>query len=513
LAVVKTLKWFEVDERQKSLPTLDRGTTERHTFHVQREAIPLIFVPGIMGTRLRRTAGNREPFEATLPEVRWNPDSGSLLWKYCGASPAFRKQMLVGESFSPNYLEAANNEPVGDGFAALLDDYQNKFLNQLRDHAWGALGKLFVFPVFAHGYNWTASNRDAGAKLKERIDQVIREARDQVGLCERVILITHSMGGLVARWASIQGAEGKILGIVHGVQPAFGAAAAYWRMKGGFESSGLLSFIVARILGPNGRTVTAVLANTVGGLQLLPNKHYCDDDWKRDWLRISGDPDPSRDFRLPKWSGGSALTDPYEDIYRVPAEPRPAAGNGATHNAFWGLVDPALLMPEQVTGDGNDTDALSLSMAEGTAWDEYLTNLKEAEAFHDELGAYLHRKTRMFHGTGLDTSDSISLPCSPEGWLSRTEPYPRNGFRGGYRAAGGKKMLAILQPPQGDGDGTVPVSSATMALTPRPKPDDPSDQAFAGIEHQKAYEGPAVHNYVYCAITALCKQRYQQMRG
>jgi triacylglycerol esterase/lipase EstA (alpha/beta hydrolase family) len=55
--------------------------------------------------------------------------------------------------------------------------------------------------------------------------------------CEKVILVTHSMGGLVARYYSelLDGDFGQknILGIVHGVMPDRGAPMAYKRMKAG----------------------------------------------------------------------------------------------------------------------------------------------------------------------------------------------------------------------------------------------------------------------------------------
>ena len=51
----------------------------------------------------------------------------------------------------------------------------------------------------------------------------------------KVIIVTHSMGGLVARRAAMmlaeQGQEDKILGVVHGAQPVMGAPALYRRLR------------------------------------------------------------------------------------------------------------------------------------------------------------------------------------------------------------------------------------------------------------------------------------------
>ena len=97
----------------------------------------------------------------------------------------------------------------------------------------------FETPVHVCGYNWTGSNRDSGAALAKYIDEVIQLYKSKGRICEQVILITHSMGGLVERAAvALHGAEAKVLGVIHGVQPAFGSPAAYSRMKGGFERPG-----------------------------------------------------------------------------------------------------------------------------------------------------------------------------------------------------------------------------------------------------------------------------------
>ena len=62
----------------------------------------------------------------------------------------------------------------------------------------------FEFPVHVCGYNWTASNRDSGAELAKYIDGVIEQYKKMGRLCDQVILITHSMGGLDARSACMR---------------------------------------------------------------------------------------------------------------------------------------------------------------------------------------------------------------------------------------------------------------------------------------------------------------------
>ncbi|MEI6993387.1 esterase/lipase family protein, partial [Klebsiella pneumoniae] len=75
-------------------------------------------------------------------------------------------------------------------------------------------------------------------RLSEEVDRIIDKYQTQGMKCSKVILVTHSMGGLVARYYSecLEGRD-KIYGIVHGVMPSVGAAATYTRMKRGTENT------------------------------------------------------------------------------------------------------------------------------------------------------------------------------------------------------------------------------------------------------------------------------------
>ncbi len=507
----RTLDWHAVDRTEFS----GLATDTEHELRVQREAIPLIFVPGIMGSRLRRTDSDPDEDGADgLPNLRWDAsthDGDVKFWmvkKYFWRGAARRKAMLVGQQFSSTFLEVDNDSPVGDGFRGIIPDYR-QFLVDLRDRDWGALGRVFVFPVYAHGYNWTASNETAGRLLVERIDQVMAEARQVAGLCEKVILITHSMGGLVARAASeLLGARGKILGIVHGVQPATGAAAAYWRMKAGFEGDWKKS----AVLGNEGPDVTPVLANLPGGLQLLPNQHHRTNAGDKDWLRIERDGKVLKS--LPK-------SDPYSEIYEQPAVTVPPAGKGPSDNAFWGLVDPALLDPDNAgpppqpkpggqaaAADDDDFNAIDRDNPPVDPWQQYLRMLAIAKDFHARLGTAAHPHTHCLRGTRHSTADVIRLQI--ESYWVRRGSYQTRGFFGYLRDDQGEKMRAVLQPPDGDGDGTVPLWSAgILHRDGKPPPGD----ADLPLEHQPAYEDGGAQVFTLNAIKALCELRFNERHG
>jgi hypothetical protein len=492
MAKRKTIKWYEIDKTISGLET-----DAEHEICVQREAIPLVFVPGFMGTCLRRTGTDGTGSANGLPNMRWNPSSAMWMLKYfSGTSGAERKAMLVGGRFDPNYLEPANTNPTGDGFGALMEDYCKNFLTPLKTHDWGALDRIFEFPIFAVGYNWTDSAENAGKKLAARIKDIIAEANNVVGFCEKVILITHSMGGLVSRSASeMAGAAGSILGIVHGVQPVTGAPAGYWRIKAGFEGFGMTS----RVLGNSGEKATPVLGNIPGGLQLLPNKLHRTNQGAAQWLTVTENGQAI--LALPK-------SDPYREIYRVKAAVRPAAGEKPSKNTYWGLVDPDLLNPGYVPPQNpNARDQMAAAKVSQDPWSGFLAVLDIAERFHDALGKRAHSRTFCVRGVGHETADVIEMQVESN-WV-RSDPYPARGFRGFFTNAEGKSMRAVLQNPAGDGDATVVRSSA--AALDAPGKQMPGDRAI-NVEHQPAYENDDVKAFATEAIIALCKKRYEDRR-
>lgn len=519
----RTVNWWEVDELQSDLETFDPPEGAKgveHTIQVQREAIPLVFVPGIMGSRLRLagTDGNGST-EGGLPDMRWDPGDTWYMaknWLLRGAER--RRRMAIGppdQNFRSSYLEVPNTDPYGDGFIGIMGGEPGggkaylKFLTPLKTHDWGPLSKLFDFPVYAIGYNWMDDPANAGDWIAQKITDIIAEAKGVTGACEKVILITHSMGGLVSRAACfLSGAQDSILGIVHGVQPVTGSPTAYWRMKAGFESGGATSWV----LGNNGPEVTCILGNMPGGLALLPNKNHVTNTNQTAWLRVMNGGSPI--LQLP----AQDPPDPYEEIYKIKAEVQQLDPEVApSGNNYWGLIDESLLNPELKPPSGdNDYEDLDDSSGAPSPWENYLGVLAIAEAFHDNLGMQAHPNSLCLHGTGHDTADVVELNIQPERWYNRRNSYPSRGFTGFFTDAAGVKQMAVLQDShrQSDGtdngDGTVPVSSAT-AIDAAGRP-DPGDTGI-DVEHQPAYESGAVQDWAIKAIMTICKLRYYEKRG
>ena len=410
-------RFINIRARDLKNPVEGLQTEVRNRIVIERDVIPIIFIPGIMGSRLKNAEGKKV----------WVPDDKWFMFMTYGrrkADATFKKSMLIGEGqFSAGYLQVFNDDAeqvkrISDsgkygegrkdrGWGGVSWSTYGDILKILQTRRWDDTVNLFFeFPVHVFGYNWTASNDLAGRKLAEEIDKIIKKYADMGRYCDQVILVTHSMGGLVARSAyMLHGAKDKIMGIVHGVQPSDGSPAAYWRMKGGFErphsvpdmdimqwlknpvrsfkhktqklANSLEGTVTAWTLGTDGKEVTALLGNMPGGLELLPNKRYTNNDGSAQWLELI-DAQGNRKA-LPR-------SDPYTEIYEQ-------------DDVYYRLVNPEWLDPG---------GAKKGSIEKVGPWDSYLENLDIAHNFHTSLSEKeVHPETYQFYSSGIASADRI----------------------------------------------------------------------------------------------------------
>lgn len=348
----------------------------------------------------------------------------------------------------------------------------------------------FRMPVYAFGYNWLESNEIAAKELQERIDSVIAENNAGSAVCKQVVLVTHSMGGLVARACqSLPGMERKVAGIVHGVMPALGAAVAYRRCKVGMRDEDVGAGFA---IGNDGKKVTAVFAQAPGALQLLPNSSY-----RRQWLSVEE-------------AGGKSLNvqpvnSPYDDIY-------------LRRDRWWGLVREEWLRPEGGVPLG---------------WEQYVTNIEAAKSFHERLINSYHKNTYVYYGGGSGNPsfetvkwvvrDSTNAYMDPSKNRPSTTAVGRLGFSEvSDQGVGPIYIREVLTAEQsqgayprqpliywriecamqdGAGDGTVPLSSgrAPMGLG-----GDCIRQQFrlGGFAHEESYRN---RDAQYVTLYALMK--------
>ncbi|MGW8389368.1 esterase/lipase family protein [Pseudoduganella sp. HUAS MS19] len=327
-----------------------------------------------------------------------------------------------------------------------------------------------LFPVHAMGYNWLRSNRESALQIRRRVLKLLEDYQGAGFQCEKVIILTHSMGGLVARALAhpdIGNLSDKILGVVHGVLPAIGAPAAYKRMRCGFEENLGGADPRPKIVGNKGSEVTAVLGNSPGGLQLLPCRAY-----GNNWLEVRQNGVLFDSF--PK-NG-----DPYEEIYKL-------------RNRWYGLIREEWLNPAE--------------LPEAT-FARTCTFLDDARELHDTLGDYYHPRTFAHYGADPDrvTFDKVVWEIHRDyvgrNWheLAIDDDDTQGTLVAVERISVGRKLKTriALGAPSGSGDQTVPLRSAEHQLL---KGRLRGVFRQTGYEHQASYQDErALDSTLYCVV-------------
>ncbi|MCP1574057.1 hypothetical protein J2S30_002436 [Herbaspirillum rubrisubalbicans] len=463
--------------------------------------IPIIFIPGVMGSNLKGIG--------TAKNIQWRLDGASSMLGWLTRGPIERKRYLTPETMTvddggelPEGTSQHKDELKRRGWGEVgamsyatflvwlenaLSDFSNPHggeRDRLIERPLGAskgesalrtdevaLSYRYRFPVHACGYNWLDSNAMAAKRLQQRINEVIARYKGERKQCEKVILVTHSMGGLVARYCSeVLGMSDKIFGIVHGVMPSIGAAAVYRRFKSGTEGD----WIASKILGEDAAEMTAVLSGAPGPLQLLPTEEY-----GNNWLKIN---DGNTVFSFPQRG------DPYEEIYTI-------------RGKWWSMCEEDLISPI-VPARGQTKPQAKLDQD----WIKFATIISEqVETFHKSIQGKYHRNTYAFYGsspqflsygtvtwkggtTWSETwftsrkADTLNARMTNEDNIhtSRSLATPLQGD-------GGKKgvhQMFTISGPDENGDGTVPHRSGV-----RPK-DSPYVKSImeVAVGHEPAYK-------------------------
>ncbi len=477
--------------------------------------VPIIFLPGIMGTRLRNT---KEPDTSAWmpPEHWWEKLSAAL--QGLGRNAARRQQLLnprdtVVDDSGPSHpsdnarhlLAIAEGKTDaerarwrgwgqlhGDSYGDILNALEERFAmiydpttaGQKMDAWWSTevMGRNdaaktgaqkpfsplteaelqaaadVLYPVHAVGYNWLQSNQDSGKHVLAEIKRITQHYRDKGKHCDKVVLVTHSMGGLVARACAQQdGAADLILGIVHGVMPANGAPASYKRIRAGFEGAAQV------VLGRNAADCTAVMANAPGPLELLPMKSYRakgPDGQERHWLRASHaiKNDQGSSSEQSQFLGE---VDPYKEIYL-----------NNSQDSWWRLVKEELINPLGREGRqkrqrvGSDS---GLGDEEVEDFSTYALHMDAARKLHDIIEGRYHPNTYASYAAdaGQPSWNEVvwqsAKPLSSDIRAAQTIDDDLNGEV--TIKVGERKCVLEIDEPRGPGDGTVPAESGA-APTP-----------------------------------------------
>jgi hypothetical protein len=228
---------------------------------------PIVFFPGVMGSRLYFPAADRF----------WDPDSTRRMLWWAPAWPVRRdddnrRDMHVnqpaGVVVTPLDNQVADDE-ARRGWGGVVWSYYSGILRDLQ-RSYPAAG------VYAVGYDWRQRIEWLGWYAGQRI----RKALAENGAAE-FSAVTHSMGGLVLRAAFA--ADPSLLGIarrvVHVCQPSAGAVILYRRLFTGlvrpYDGGGGVADRAFRLI--LGNTRTAFLGNMSGlpgPMQLLPSPYF-----------------------------------------------------------------------------------------------------------------------------------------------------------------------------------------------------------------------------------------------
>lgn len=463
--------------------------------------IPIIFLPGIMGTNLKVKDSVIKAWN--LPNNAW--EGIPALLDYWGKKPKHRQQILnpdstevdrngpaavpweiahylVGEGKTPkdvarwrgwgavhresyNPVMAELEQKLAEIFhngEKLTEYWQQEIVNAEKHPTWGARRELdpldedqlkkvaeAAYPVHAVGYNWLQSNRQSATDVMAEVDKIIDYYRKLGFRCDQVILLTHSMGGLVGRaCASLVGGAAKILGIVHAVMPTIGAPAIYKRMRAGFEG------VEQIILGRDAAEATCVLAHAPGALELLPTEEYfAKMGRKRHWLRATHpehntgrNPPPEKDTLLGEG-------DPWESIY---------LNNNPEH--WWRLVREELIDPA-----GKDKKKLTAANPKHSqgVFGIYAKNLRTAKEFHGDLKNQYHPLTYAFYGADKQraTWNEVQWRASSEATSLHQGELVDDDLNGTLHIKQGEKTVRLeMEEKRAPGDGTVPEESGEAAF-------------------------------------------------
>ena len=490
--------------------------------------VPVILLPGIMGSRLRQSGGDMawDPDSTVFMARRylWNAGTGSRPWggavndARVAEAAAARKDLLVGPSFDEGYLQPAEYDPLsGLTSDQILHNWgsvvQMAYLPTLQHISQGSFRlqletairqrnpsfSLVRMPVYACGYNWSASNEASGRYAARKISRWVEAERqwasENGAQCPGAILVTHSMGGFVARAACLQGgAAGDVFAVLSTVMPTDGAAAAYKRFHFGFERPGALGAMATYlVLGRDGALVTALLGHMPGAQELLPNKRYRDNAGNTKWLAILN---PERNA-VGRFISGDAPhlelpnSNPYTEIYRQ-------------RDRMYRAANPEWLFPEARGAANPRVDP----------FDAFVVQNRVAEGWHDAIttSGDFHEVTYICHSTdaGHPTYDRVDwTPDLTGGSLGRSvrdsdldtsegsPDYDRENIIWGEEAdkrVDGPFLRPDFRiaPAAGAGDMTVPASSNLFASLPQSR----KTPHARGYEHEAAIKDRLVLNWI-----------------
>ena len=462
--------------------------------------IPIMFLPGIMGTRLQNSK---------TKERIWDPDN-IFIMIYLALLDSTEKRDLLGITNTPNakpitkavFFKRYTAEQRDRNYAAVASDFYEAFLKTLEtklnnpEVPQGAQDTEIIYPVYVCPYDWRKDITDiAGKEVKDVYDTIKKEQET-----EEIIIITHSMGGLVAREFLRQNEQAakKIKGVIHGVQPAAGAVQFYAYFKCGTQKLLGISptdLVLKGILGRKKRDFAALCCDIPGAIELAPTSNLGEHQWL------------SWDAELEQKYGIEVQKDKIFSCYE-------------DKSGILGLTAP-------------DFDNTVKKLITG--------NIKLSKTFHENLQTFRHERTHTLSSSQVQTVQSVriernnitldfaiefyrgaaeaeSLTDEQKELLKRKKKKIEQliAMRKHSKDKAEKKWknickklwnfqdprIEIIVTKDNEGDGTVPLKSQ-QALETASKKENEAKEPYTGIEHSEFYKNDTVINDVITLIKEL----------
>ena len=357
------------------VPSSQRGETEHANtapalwVHEKQEIkiVPIMFLPGIMGTRLQNSG---------TKETIWDPDNKTYM---IGLSrkKISDKRKILGITNAPEAVpitEPAKNlfgkskpyttEQLDRNYAAIASGFYDTLLKTVETQLRNQETK-HIYPVYVCAYDWRQDISAIAAKDVKNVYDKIKEKQET----DELIIITHSMGGLVAREFLRQNPQAaqKIKAVIHGVQPVQGAVQFYAYFKCGARHFSpwwdIPGTILGNILGASKKDFAALCSDIPGALELAPTVN----SKEKQWLDWDEKLEQTYDIRAQKQDIFSC----YEDTNGI---------LGFTDKSFNPTVNKLI------------TDNINLS-----------------KAFHKKLELYCHDRTYVLSSSLVKTVQSVHI--------------------------------------------------------------------------------------------------------
>lgn len=444
----------------------------------------LIPIPPLIRDHVRPAGapGTSRKFESAAQVARWRG------WSEVLFDGAYGEMLKTAERALNNISRNGEIDPYGI-WKPSLNDFalfgRSSGLEVTREE----LRKIANcwYPVHAMGYNFLKSNGKSAIVIADRIRGLVRGYQQRGFKCNEVIIVTHSMGGLVGR-ALIHPNYGnllndsvvKVLGIYHSAMPTMGAAAAYRRMRFGFqERDGIAAEILAEVLAIDGENATAILANTPAPLEMLPAHGY-----GKEWLKVVD----GGGRTIHSWPRGSENA--LNNIYLQSKE------------KWWRLVNPDWVNPARVKGkDGGGLDKVMKRLISATQFlDTIESTFHPTNSYASYCASNEHKSygDLVFKVMDAEVTDWRNITIPPaDAWELLTDDK-----KGRLTVKAGSRVLTLqLQPPEAPGDETVPSDRSACRILGTLFPHGKTKGT--GYEHQNSYAHPNVLTAMLYSIAKI----------